>query len=236
MGISMTMVTDCVRAGDQHLVRLLQLASPSLPVGAFSYSQGLEYAVEIGWVDDLETFRSWLTNLVEENLVRLEIPLLVRLIDAVNDHAVDEFAYWVDFLMASRETRELRDEETGRGRAMANVLSALALEVDPPFMDSVKRSQLAGLAWAAHRWRLPADQLAIAHAFSWLENQVTAGVKLIPLGQSDGQRLLAGIGATLPRCVSRALAISDPNMGASSPALGIASSLHETQYTRLFRS
>ncbi|KAA3625885.1 MAG: urease accessory protein UreF [Proteobacteria bacterium] len=229
--------TEPERAGGgAHLVRMLQLASPSLPVGGFSYSQGLEQAVELGWVDDPQSFEAWLSDLIHENLSHLEIPVLVRLIDAANDRRAVEFGYWTNFLYASRETRELREEEIGRGRAMRQVLAALCIEIEPDFERAIGRSQLAGLAWAASHWRLPADQLAVAYAFSWLENQVTAGIKLIPLGQSAGQRLMATLGATLPGRVSAGLAVSDPNVGASSPALAIASSLHETQYSRLFRS
>lgn len=230
------MDADAASSDGNHLVRMLQLASPSLPVGAFSYSQGLELAVEIGWVRDTESFKAWLSDLIDENLSGLEIPVLVRLIDAAVDGVAERFDRWVDFLIASRETRELRDEEIARGRAMRQVLAALAIEVDAAFTPAVCRSQLAGLAWAAAHWRLPADRLAVAHAFGWLESQVTTGVKLIPLGQSDGQRLTAELAERLPQRVASALAVSDRNVGASAPAFAIASSLHETQYTRLFRS
>jgi urease accessory protein len=222
--------------GGTHLVRMLQLASPGLPVGGFSYSQGLEYAVECGWVDGVDNFRDWLTGIAGDSLERLELPVLVRLINAIQNESEGEFTWWVDFLLASRETRELRDEEIARGRAMRQVLKSLGLEVDAHYREAIGRSQLAGFAWAAAKWQIPVDQLAIAYAFSWLENTVTAGLKLIPLGQSDGQRLIASIGATLPERVLRSLAIIDADVGSSSPALAIASSLHETQYTRLFRS
>ncbi len=221
---------------DVPLVRLLQLASPSLPVGGFSYSQGLEYAVAMHWVHDAPSFSDWLEGIAGETLVYLEIPVLARLHRAAVDRNSGDFTWWVDFLVASRETRELREEESSRGRAMHQVLKALSIVVDAPFVEAMSRCQSAGLAWAAAHWRIDIQRLAVAFAFSWLENSVTAGIKLIPLGQSDGQRLLAATGASLPDRVEQAIDVSDDRIGGSLPAQSIASSRHETQYTRLFRS
>ncbi len=234
MGTGTDAIVDEARG--LQLVRLLQLASPSLPVGAFSYSQGLEYAVETGWVGSVAAFEDWLRSVIDENLVHLELPLLARLVAAVETRDDAAVAAWVARLVAFRETRELREEEERRGRAMVRVLESLDITVPPAMAAAVAGSQLAGMAVAAVHWRLPVDLLLLANASSWLENQVMAGIKLIPLGQSDGQRLLADLSGDLPRCVSRALAVADDDIGASSPALAIASSLHETQYTRLFRS
>ncbi len=223
-------------AQEASLVRLFQLTSPSLPVGGFSYSQGLEYAVENGWVHDAESFAAWLDSIASDSLAGLEIPVLARLLDAIHAGDPGEFTWWVDLLFASRETRELREEERSRGRAMFQVLSALEVPVEADFADTVKRCQLAGFAWAVARWKIPIDRLALAYAYAWLDNGVTAGIKLIPLGQSSGQRLLARLGATLPARVLEAAEVADDRIGGSTPALAIASSLHETQYTRLFRS
>lgn len=222
--------------GGLALVRLLQLASPSLPVGAFSYSQGLETAVELGWVDGVDAFADWLASLVDDSLVPLELALLARLHRAASGGDADAFDRWTAFLLASRETRELREEESSRGRAMRQVLDAVGIDIDPAFAAVIARSQLAGLAYAGARWHLPTDELVLAHAFAWLENAVMAGIKLVPLGQSAGQALLARFGGAMPARVARATCLADAELGASSPAMAIASSLHETQYTRLFRS
>lgn len=221
---------------DVRLVRLLQLSSPTLPVGAFSYSQGLEYAVDCGWVSGFESFRQWLTACARESLVCLELPVLLRLYDAARRGDHDALGHWVDLLVASRETREMRTEESARGRAMVQVLVALDVAIPDKLREALATSQLAGVAFAGAHWDLPAGSLAAAHAWSWLENQVTAGIKLIPLGQSDGQRLLFELGAALMELVEHARTVGDDEIGATCPALAIASSLHETQYTRLFRS
>lgn len=219
-----------------RLLRLLQLSSPTLPVGAFSYSQGLEYAVDCGWVSGLESFRQWLTAGAGESLACLELPVLLRLHDAVRRGNNAALRHWVDLLVASRETREMRTEESARGRAMVQVLVALEVTIPDELREVLGASQLAGVAFAGAHWDLPAGNLAAAHAWSWLENQVTAGIKLIPLGQSDGQRLLFELGEVLVELVERARIVGDDEIGAACPALAIASSLHETQYTRLFRS
>lgn len=223
-------------AADVRLIRLLQLSSATLPVGAFSYSQGLEYAVECGWVSDVESFRQWLTAIAGENLVYLDLPVLLRLHDAAQRGNAEALRHWVDILVASRETHEMRTEESARGRAMVQILVALGIGIPTDLRASLAASQLAGVAFAGALWALPAGSLATAHAWSWLENQVTAGVKLIPLGQSDGQRLLFELGEVLVELVEHAQRVGDDEIGAACPALAIAGSLHETQYTRLFRS
>lgn len=233
-------IPTCGSRNERHesvaLVRLFQLSSASLPVGAFGYSQGLEYAVECGWVRDTGSFEEWLTAFAGENLAHLEVPVLARLHDAASRRHAKDFRHWANLLIASRETREMRTEESARGRAMLQILKALAVEVPDELREPAAGSQLAGLALAGAAWGLPLDNLALAHAWSWLENQIAAGIKLIPLGQSDGQRLLFHRGAIVPELVERGLDAGDDDIGAACPALSIASSLHETQYTRLFRS
>jgi len=218
------------------LVRLMQLASPGLPVGGFHYSQGLETCVEDGWVSDLESFSGWLHSMFRETLVHLEIPLLKRLSSAFRDGQPADFDHWCCYLMASRETREFRLEEKARGQAMLRLMDSLAVEVPATLRSSVGESQLAGFAVMCQAWGLELASLATAYAFSMLENQVTAGIKLIPLGQSDGQRTLFAVGSLIPVWVEQGLAVRDEEIGASTHALGLVSSRHEIQYTRLFRS
>jgi len=217
------------------LHRLLQLVSPSLPVGAFAYSQGLEWAVEQGWVGDEASLEAWLAELLRQPMTRLEIPLLGRLHRAaeMNDH--EALAAWTAHLLASRETRELRQEERQRGRALAVLLRDLGL-IDDTAAAIARDSQLTGFALAAARWEIPLTDAALGHLWSWLENSVLCGVKLIPLGQSAGQRILARLSDQLTASVATGLALDDDEIGAGCPAQLIASSRHETQYTRLFRS
>ncbi len=217
------------------LVRLLQLTSPSLPVGGFTYSQGLEWAVEAGWVGDEASLAGWLRELLLEQLARVDLPLLERLYQAAARADRAAFDHWNHELIACRESAELRAEERARGRAMA----LLVLELIPTaaaWREPLRASQLGGFALAAAHWQIPLPELLTGYAWSWLENLVLAGVKLVPLGQSAGQRLLLRLGGELPRAVAEAQALPDEEIGASAPAAAIASALHEGQYTRLFRS
>jgi urease accessory protein len=226
------------RSGARALaqLRLLQLVSPALPIGAFTYSQGLEWAVEAGWVTDESSLSDWLLGLAEGGLRHVDLPILVRQYQAVADRDWAGLAHWSHYLLACRETRELRDEEINRGRALVSLLADLGLLGGDLDRRPFALCQAAGFALAAVRWSIPRRQAALGYAWGWLENQVAAGVKLIPLGQTAGQRLTAELAERLPGIVDRALDLPEEEIGASAPALAIASSQHETQYTRLFRS
>ena len=218
------------------LLRLLQLASPALPVGAYAYSQGLEWAVEAGWVADEATLGRWLDEQLTESFGRVDLPLLARLHAAAGDRDDETMRRWARELIARRETRELVADDRDRGRALARLLRHLGIASAAPWVerDDAPFAALAALAAAA--WDVPLDALLHAYAFGWLENQVLAGVKLIPLGQVAGQRLLLTLTPRVPAVVESALALGDDEIGGTIPILAIASSLHETQYTRLFRS
>lgn len=218
------------------LLRLLHLVSPSLPIGAFTYSQGLEWAVEAGWVRDQAQLAAWLEGQLSQGLGRLDLPLLTRLQGAVTRRDATAFDHWSRYLLACRDTRESRAEERQRGKALATLLPHLGLDPGDDWRAGCERCQAAGLALAAGRWTIPPAATALGYAWAWLENQVLAGVKLIPLGQTAGQRLLHRLSARLPGLVSTSLELSDEALGGALPALAIASSLHEEQYTRLFRS
>ena len=225
------MSTDMVSS-----LRLFQLISPSLPTGAFTYSQGLEYAVECGWVKDELSLNHWLSSLLFSSHQELEIPLLKRFYDACIDGDLERFSYWIDFLVSCRETNELRLEEKNRGRAMARLLSDLDIETPPDWLETTKRCQAAGFGLAAARWQIDLRSAALGYTWSWLDNMVMAAVKIVPLGQTSGQRVLADLGNLCSEVVEKGLAVEDKDIGGSCPAFVIGSCLHETQYTRLFRS
>ncbi|MFK0088003.1 urease accessory protein UreF [Pseudomonas sp. NPDC090755] len=218
------------------LLRLLQLASPNLPVGGFTYSQGLEWAVESGWVKGVDGFRAWQRQQVHDSLGFLDWPLLARLYQACLDQDAEAFAHWSRFLLANRETAELRLEERQRGMALARLLDGWQLCQAPEWRSSLELSQLGGMAWLGAHWEIPLRDLALGHGFAWLEGAVMAGVKLVPFGQQAAQTLLHDLGEALPAVLETALALADDQLGASLPLLAIASARHETQYTRLFRS
>ncbi len=221
-------------------LRLLQLISPNLPTGAFTYSQGLEWAVECGWVKNKTHTRHWLKSVLDDNLKTLELPLLVRLFAAVDSDDHREFHAWAQWLYASRETAELRNEERQRARALFKVLQQLPGSHGWPQLENWRPAllccQLAAYALAAHHWRIPLRNLLTGYTWSWLENTVAAAIKLVPLGQTEGQQLLYQFSTEIDAAVEHAIALEDDAIGASTPAQAIASSLHETQYSRLFRS
>lgn len=216
--------------------RLLQLVSPSLPIGGFTYSQGLEWAVEAGWLHDATSVEDWLAGLLEDGLQRLELPVLVRLHRACGAGDRAALSHWARVLYASRETRELRAEERNRARALVTLLRDLAVPRVSEWEQSLVLCQAAPFACAAVHWGIGVEDCVLGYAWGWLESQVAAAVKLVPLGQTDGQRLLLKLGAGLPGVVASALQLDDESIGAAAPALAIASARHETQYTRLFRS
>lgn len=221
---------------DLALLRLLQLASPGLPVGGFTYSQGLEWAVEAGWVSDPGAFAAWQREQMHDTLVYLDWPVLARLYRAWQANDAEAFARWSRFLLANRETAELRLEEQQRGAALARMIDGWQLGQEPAWRASLELTQLGGMAWLGAHWSIPLRQLALGHAFAWLEGAVMAGVKLVPFGQQAAQTLLRDLGTELSDLLDQALALADDQLGGGLPLLAIASSRHETQYTRLFRS
>ena len=218
-----------------HL-RLLQLVSPALPIGGFTYSQGLEWAVESRWVHDVESLSDWLEGLIEESLGWLELPLLYRLYRACEQDDPVAIEHWGRMLYAGRETRELRAEERNRARALITLLHGLGVARVDAWREALAHCQAAPFALAAVHWSIAGEDCALGYAWTWLENQVAAAVKLVPLGQTDGQRVLLTIAERLPTVVAKAALVDDDDIGAAAPALAIASAQHETQYTRLFRS
>lgn len=218
------------------LLRLMHLVSPSLPVGAFAYSQGIEWAAEAGWIRTADDLEAWLGDQLRNCLRVLDLPLLARLHVSASAGDRDAMGRWIDWLLASRETSELRAEEANRGRALADLLVAWDLLGALEWKQLLMRSQAAGFAFAAVSWNIPVTDCTLGYAWNWLENLVLAGVKIVPLGQTQGQQVLQQLIEHIPAAVDEALSLADDEIGAASPALAIASSAHETQYTRLFRS
>jgi len=221
-------------------LRLMHLISPNLPTGAFTYSQGMEWAVECGWLNNEAETKQWLSSVLTDSLQYLELPLLYRLYESVNNNSHKEFQHWSQWMYASRETYELREEEKQRARALYSLLIKLPESEQwselNNWKDALLKSQIGGYALAASHWKIPLRDLLLGYTWSWLENAVAAAIKLVPLGQSEGQRLLYEFSEQIVNAVDQACLIDEEHIGASTPALAIASSLHESQYSRLFRS
>lgn len=215
-----------------ELLGLLHLASPALPIGGFAYSAGLESAIDLGWVGDEDGLEQWLTGALQ-GLAHLDLPVLLRLYRALerNDH--EALAHWNDLVRASRETRELLFEDEQQALALVRLLKGQGTEVAmlpaPPALMS---------AWAltARSWGLGAEGAALGFAWSWLENQLTVASKTLPLGQTAAQRLLLALKPALAGALALAGELHDDQLGLSLPGQVQASALHETQYSRLFRS
>lgn len=221
---------------NSSLLRLLHLVSPSLPIGSFAYSQGLEWAVETGWITDESSLEAWLSDLLEQALTYIDIPILVRMYDACLSGSKKRMAHWCSILLACRETSELRKEEQTRGRALVALLKGINSADIEKWHDAISSCQLGGFALTAVSWRISIREAVLGYVWSWLENQVLAGMKIIPLGQTEGQRILYRLNRQISLAVDKGMKLPDQEIGASVPALAIGSSCHETQYTRLFRS
>src|SRR5258706_2837508 len=175
---------------ERPLARLLQLASPALPVGAYSYSQGLEAAIEAGVVQDAASAGRWIADVLAHSLARMEAPVLLRLCAAWRAGDAAAAARWNALFVAGRETAEFRAETAQMGYSLAKLLPDLGLGEVPLEEPSFP----AAFAFAVTAWRIDAHEALVAYLWSWTENQVLAAVKALPLGQTDGQRLLVALG------------------------------------------
>jgi len=221
------------------LTRLLQLASPALPVGAYSYSQGLEMAIEDGRVDDAGSARAWISDVLDFSIGSFEAPLQWRLSRALQDADAAAFARWNAVFLAGRETAELRAETLQMGHALCALLKDLPHKgaSEEPDLGSFEGWTFpAAYSYAANRMGVESSAALLGYLWSWLENQVMAAIKAVPLGHSAGQHMLADVGARLPRIAECAMQLPEDELSNFAPGLAIASSRHETQYSRLFRS
>jgi urease accessory protein len=221
------------------LVRLLQLASPALPVGAYSYSQGLEWAIEAGTVKNEAGALRWMGDQLEWNLGRYEAPLLARMMEAWRAGADDRARELDERYLASRESAELRAETLQMGHSLRRLLDDLR-ELPPEFVARIVVSPAPTFmyVWSglAATWQIAPRDAMTAWLWSWAENQTMAALKAVPLGQAAGQRILLELGGRIPAIVERALDTADDDFSNFAPGFAIACARHETQYSRLFRS
>ncbi len=224
------------------LLHLLQLCSPSLPVGAYSYSQGLEAAMESGYVKDEASARAWIIDMLDEVVARFEAPVTWRLLQAFAERDAEAVAYWNALFIASRDSAEFRAETIQMGYSLgkllpelvpndadhAELLALLAAQPELPFPTA--------LAATAVALKVPAEEALLGMLFSWAENQVLACVKSVPLGQVAGQRLLLSLRPHLEQAAGMARTLDDEALSNWSPGLSLLSMQHEVQYSRLYRS
>lgn len=222
-------------------LKLMRLASPALPVGGFSYSEGLESAIEAGCVRDADSAGQWLLDQLHLVQQRCELPTMVQAHRAWACGDMRRVAQLNDWVLLTRETGELRLQAEQMGRSMALWLQQDAEDGDDPRVTTLKTLGPAptwpvAFALATVLVHADARQAAWAMAFGWAENLVQAALKAIPLGQRAGQRVLDELLQAIPDAVEAALCLSDEERQTHSPMLAILGAHHEQQYSRLFRS
>lgn len=219
------------------LLQLLRFSSQSLPTGSFAWSQGLETAIESGWLNNAVELEDWLAALLDNNFRWQELPLLVRLLSVTD---LDKFKYWNQYSIACRETAELYQEDIQSGRAILKLL------VDTDIPEALSWSEqhdveypisyVAAYGIACRYYQIDYALAASGLIWSWLDNQIAAALKLFPLGQTDGQRVIGQLLSQVPALIQDAAKVKDDDLGMSLPGLVLSSMQHEIQYSRLFRS
>ena len=216
------------------LLRILQLSSPSLPIGAYAYSQGVEAAVQSKLIFDEASSSEWLSSILINGLATNDLALINHAYKYWQNEDVDGIKALNQLSLALRETSELKQEDSHLAKALLRLAEPLGLEY--PSEVKNKASYPIVYAYFIQYWAIPLQDALLAFAWSWLENQVAAMIKLVPLGQTQGQKLLLQMDECLIMAVEKSQLIDLNRVGSSLPNLAILSSQHETQYSRLFRS
>jgi urease accessory protein len=221
------------------LYRLMAWLSPSFPVGAFSYSSGIEWAVEAGDIHDAATLTDWLSLMMSDGAGFCDAVLFVQAHRAVCDCDAPGLRDVAELAAAFSPSKERHLETTAQGRAFMLAVGAAwpceAIEMLETAWDGPVAYPVAvGTACAGHGIAAEAALPAFLHAIA--ANWISAGVRLIPLGQTDGQRVLAALEGIIAATAARALSSSLDDIGGAALRADIGSMRHETQYTRLFRS
>jgi urease accessory protein len=220
------------------LLQLMWLASPALPIGGFSYSEGLEAAVDTARVTTESEAAAWLLDQLELSLARGDLAVLAQAIPAWQAADKTRMAALNAWVLQTRESSELRAQTEQMGRSLLewlrNHTTATASQIG--LLAELQPTYPLAFALAASATGAPVREGLLAYAFGWAENMVQAAIKSVPLGQSAGQRILSALTAAIPAAIDHALSLPDSARQAFSPMLAILSAQHEVQYSRLFRS
>lgn len=229
------MGTDTAPSG---LLQLIWLASPALPIGGFSYSEGLEAAIEQGLVHNEDSATDWVVHQLHLTQSRGDLAVLAQAIPAWQAHDVPRLQALNDWVMATRETAEMRLQTEQMGRSLLDWLRNLQHVSDAQLKccAQLPPTYPLAMALALSLARAPIEQALQACAFGWAENMTQAALKGVPLGQNAGQRMLARLALEIPQAVNTALHLQDDERQAFSPMLAVLSARHENQYSRIFRS
>ena len=223
------------------LLRLLQLSSPALPVGAFSYSEGLETLVQQQRLTTSTALRHWLQQELHRGAIRQEAAVMLRAHIAASAQNWTALLTWNSWLSASRETEELRLQSQQMGRSLLRLVQKMAPPLPIPsdllqLLQQEKCHFAIAFGLTAAHWKIESAAALQGYLQSWSNNLIAAAVKLIPLGQTEGQQLLFDLQSSLEKAAASILTLSDEALETCGWGLAIASMTHETQYSRLFRS
>jgi urease accessory protein len=224
---------------DTALLSLLQFTSPALPVGAYSYSEGLEALVEGGWITTAAQLDVWLRESLATGSIGIEAGVLLRAHRAWLVQDFDRLVYWNDWLSATRETAELQRQNWQMGRSLIKLLRDLYAQENWVAIETAIGAECnlaIAFAIAAGLGSIDERTAVLGYLYSWASNLVSAGVKLIPLGQTAGQRLVMNLGDSIVATGDRLSILPDSQLFSCSWGLSLASMAHEIQYSRLFRS
>lgn len=216
-------------------LHLLRLVSQGLPVGGFSYSRGLEAAVLAGWVSDDRTARDWILGTLQANVAQLDGALFWRMATALEAGDEAGFRAADAWLASGRESREFQREDRRLAEALLRLLGDLGIPGVNERQDQ-PLTYAAAFALATHHWRVAPAAALKGLLWVYVEGQVTAAIRLVPLGHTAGQRILIEAADAIEQAAAHARSIEDDAIGSLSPALAMASAWHETQYSRLFQS
>lgn len=221
----------------QDLLRLQQLASPVLPVGAYSYSEGLEMLVESGTIETAAALQHWLAQELAVGSVTVDGAILARAYQAVRGQNYTQLVDWNHWWSAARETAELRRQSWQMGRSLVRLVRSLddSMAVWLEALEGEVNWSIGFGAAAAH-WQIALQATLLAYMQGWTGNLIGAGVKLIPLGQTAGQQILLDLSPTIAQAAARSQSLSDAALCSCSWGLALASSQHEMQQVRLFQS
>lgn len=223
------------------LQKLLAWLSPAFPVGAYTYSHGLEWAIEDGTVTTPDALRAWITDVLTHGAGRSDAILAAHAWRAVTAGDIPALVAVAELGAAFQPSRERHLEATAQGRAFLTAVTATwpserlgAIADAFPAQTAIPYAVAVGAAAAAHDVPLPATLAAFLNGF--VANLASAGVRAIPIGQTDGQRIIAALGPTIATLAAAAETATLDAIGGAALRADVASMKHETQYTRLFRS
>jgi urease accessory protein len=228
---------DRLSSSDQETLYLLQLFSPTLPVGAYSYSEGLESIVANEKIANKKQLFNWLEQELSGGTIRIEISVFLRIYRSFQSSNIKSVCYWNQWLSAARETTELREQSWQMGQSLIRLLT----ELEPKLVLSIAsvsspHNYTCACAIASIWWQIQPKTAIVSYLYAWATNIISAAIKSIPLGQTDGQKIILELQPTILRVATEIIEIKDTDFGSCSWGIALASMEHEVQYSRLFRS